>query len=71
MTANVQLNDLRPCPFCGAPAAQATLKATAFPSRIRVACSDSGCGAHYGYWHPNEWNRRVIESCSQQGQADV
>lgn len=52
---------LLPCPFCGGPAGPATKRATVFPSRRwKVACADSSCGAHYGYWHPNEWNHRGI-----------
>ena len=54
-------DELKPCPFCGGPAGPATKRATAFPSRRwKVACADSSCGAHYGYWHPNEWNHRGI-----------
>lgn len=55
---NVPL-ELKPCPFCGSEAGRATKKATWNLSRHRVACTNSGCGAHYGYWHPIEWNTRA------------
>lgn len=53
---------LLPCPFCNAPAGKATKKATLFPSRRKVSCSDDDCGAHYGYWAPDEWNRRASQA---------
>lgn len=52
-------NKLLHCPFCGASADVATKKATRFPSKLRIACSNSMCGAHFGFWHPDEWNRRT------------
>lgn len=54
--------ELEPCPFCGSEAGRATKKATWNLSRHRVACTNSGCGAHYGYWHPIEWNARALLS---------
>lgn len=59
MTQVTVSRELLPCPFCKSPAGQATKKATWLPSRYRVACTNSGCGAHYGYWHPDEWNNRA------------
>lgn len=52
-------DELLPCPFCGRPAATAGKKATRFPWFKKVACSNDGCGAHFAYWHPDEWNRRA------------
>lgn len=57
MSTNDTLRGLLACPFCKSAADFA--KKTRFPSRHRVACSNSGCGAHYGYWHPKEWNNRA------------
>ncbi len=52
-------DELKPCPFCGEAAATAGKKATRFPWFKKVACSNDGCGAHFAYWHPDEWNRRA------------
>lgn len=51
--------ELLACPFCGRPAAIATKRATRFPGSRKVSCSNDGCGAHFAYWHPDEWNRRA------------
>lgn len=51
--------ELKRCPFCGKAAATAGKKATRFPWFKKVACSNDGCGAHFAYWHPDEWNRRA------------
>ena len=62
--------ELKPCPFCGSEAGRATKKATWNLSRHRVACTNSGCGAHYGYWHPNEWNNRALLSAPSPAGVD-
>lgn len=51
--------ELLACPFCGRPAGVAGKRATRFPGARKVACSNDGCGAHFSYWHPDEWNRRA------------
>lgn len=54
--------ELLACPFCGRPAAIAGKRATRFPGSRKVSCSHDGCGAHFSYWHPDEWNRRAERS---------
>lgn len=63
--------ELEPCPFCGSEAGRATKKATWNLSRHRVACTNSGCGAHYGYWHPIEWNARALLSAPSPAGVDA
>ena len=72
MTDTIKISrGLLPCPFCGSPAVAATKKSTRLPSRFKVACSDSGCGAHYGYWHPEVWNHRTLLATPPADAADM
>lgn len=59
-------DELKPCPFCGGEAGIADtprLRAYWFmrfgKGRDRVHCRDRDCGAHFSYWHRDEWNRRA------------
>lgn len=70
-TINNVPRELKPCPFCGSEAGRATKKATWNLSRHRVACTNSGCGAHYGYWHPIEWNARALLSAPSPAGVDA
>jgi len=63
-------DELLPCPFCGRPAATAGKKATRFPWFKKVACSNDGCGAHFAYWHPDEWNRRATRPAQTEQQLE-
>ena len=63
--------ELLACPFCGRPAAIAGKRATRFPGSRKVSCSHDGCGAHFSYWHPDEWNRRAERSAQTEQQHVV
>lgn len=58
---DVNLKELENCPFCGC---RPMVRRKGYRlwwiamGKDKISCSNNGCGAHFSYWHPSEWNRR-------------